>query len=78
VIIALKNLMAREGLTPKGVEPATQGILKAGRSALVTSRTTRRREELGLPPLTEVPVEDMRAIVSAEGGGHWEDEEPES
>jgi heterodisulfide reductase subunit C len=73
VIIALKNLMAREGIIPKGVEPATEGIMKTGRSAIVTPRTIRRREELGLPPLADVPVEQMRAIVSKEGGGDWEE-----
>jgi heterodisulfide reductase subunit C len=75
VIIALKNLMAKEGIIPKGVEPAAAGILKTGRSALVTPRTVRRREELGLPPLGDVNIEELRAIVSTDGGGEWEDEE---
>jgi heterodisulfide reductase subunit C len=75
VIIAIKNLMAKEGIIPKGVEPAAEGILKTGRSALVTPRTVRRREELGLPPLGDISVADLRAIVSKDGGGDWEDEE---
>ena len=57
------------------VGPAAEGVLKTGRSAVVTPRTVRRREELGLPPLGDVPVADLRAIVSKEGGGTWEDEE---
>jgi len=63
VIIALKNLMAREGVVPRGVDVLVNGLLETGRSAKVTSATIRRREELGLPPLEDPPVEELRKIV---------------
>jgi heterodisulfide reductase subunit C len=74
VIVAIKNLMGRQGIVPQGVGPAVEGILKTGRSALVTKRTERRREELDLPPLREPPIEQMQALVSVEGGGSWQEE----
>jgi heterodisulfide reductase subunit C len=66
VIIALKNIMAREGRLPQGVDKLTEGILNTGRSALVTKATHRRREELGLPPLEELDVSDLRALLEEE------------
>ena len=63
VIIALKNLMAREGITPKGVDRLVEGLLKTGRSALVTSATHRRREELGLPPLGEIDPAELLELL---------------
>ncbi|MFH1842973.1 MAG: 4Fe-4S dicluster domain-containing protein [bacterium] len=63
VIIALKNLMARQGVKPQGIDRLVEGLLKTGRSALVTSATHRRREELGLPPLGEVDPAELQALV---------------
>jgi heterodisulfide reductase subunit C len=65
VIIALKNLMGDRGKAPRGVAEAAARILAAGRSAMVTTATARRREELGLPPLAELDTADLRAIVGA-------------
>jgi len=63
VIIALKNLMAREGIIPRGVDRLVEGLLKTGRSALVTSATHRRRAELGLPPIGEIDPAELRTLV---------------
>ncbi len=76
VIIALKNLMARRGILPQGVDRLVAGLLQTGRSALVTKATERRRRELGLPPLPELDVEELRRLVAVpgdgEGGGRGE------
>jgi heterodisulfide reductase subunit C len=72
VIIALKNLMAREGRMPKGVDRVVDGLLSTGRSAMVTSATHRRRAELGLPDLAEVDVSELEVLLE----GH-EDSKPE-
>jgi heterodisulfide reductase subunit C len=72
VIIALKNLMAKEGRMPKGVDRMVAGLLNSGRSAMVTSATYRRRTELGLPDLPEVDVDELRKLLEdpdAEPGG---------
>jgi len=63
VIIALKNLMGEQGAAPAGVAEAAARILASGRSAIVTTATVRRREELGLPPLPELETADLRAVV---------------
>ena len=76
VIIALKNLMTERGLAPDGVVEAAERILETGRSAVVTSFTTRRREELGLPPLGELDSTVLRAIVSAAAADGAQEESP--
>jgi heterodisulfide reductase subunit C len=76
VIIALKNLMAAEGIMPKGVDKMVDGLLNTGRSALVTSATHRRREELGLPPLGEISVEELQKLL--EPGPELESNDPEA
>jgi heterodisulfide reductase subunit C len=63
VIIALKNLMAERGLSPDRADQAVSGLLKTGRSALVTSATHRRRAELGLPELGDIDVEQLRKLI---------------
>ena len=63
VIVALKNLMAREGIVPRGVDRLVEGLLNNGRSALVTKATLRRREELGLPPLGEIDLDELQALL---------------
>jgi len=65
VIIALKNLMARRGIVPEGVDRLVAGLLQTGRSAMVTSATHRRREELGLPPLPDLDTAPLRTLLEA-------------
>jgi hypothetical protein len=69
VIIALKNLMAKEGIVPKGVDRLVDGLLSTGRSALVTSATHRRREELGLPELGEVNLDELQTLLADSDSG---------
>ena len=68
VIMALKNYMAHNGLVPDGVEDLAAGVLKTGRSAIISKVTIKRRAELGLPPLTDVPVDEIRVLVGADDG----------
>ena len=63
VIIALKNLMGERGIVPEGVDRLIEGLLKNGRSALVTGATHRRRRELGLPPLPELDLAPLQALL---------------
>ena len=69
VIIALKNLMARRGVVPEGVDRLVDGLLHTGRSALVTSATHRRREELGLPPLPALDLDQLETLLADGGDG---------
>ena len=66
VIIALKNLMGERGIIPEGVDRLVEGLLNTGRSAIVTSATHRRREELGLPPLPELDLAPLRELLDDE------------
>jgi hypothetical protein len=66
VIIALKNLMRERGIVPEGVDRLVDGLLNTGRSAIVTSATHRRREELGLPPLPELDLAPLRKLLEDE------------
>jgi heterodisulfide reductase subunit C len=63
VICALKNLMAREGVVPDGVEQMAHGVIKTGRSVLITKLSERRRAELGLPDLQDVPVDEIKSLL---------------
>jgi heterodisulfide reductase subunit B len=62
VIIALKNLLGEEGRAPKGVPELTETIARTGRSTMVTGATTRRRNELDLPDLPNVPLDELRVL----------------
>ena len=74
VIIALKNLMGEQGLSPKRAEQAASGLLKTGRSALVTSATHRRRGELGLPELAEIDVAELLRLLGDDADGEGDDD----
>jgi heterodisulfide reductase subunit C len=66
VLIALKNLMHERGITPDGVDRLVDGLLNTGRSAMVTPATHRRRKELGLPPLSELDLDQLRELLKDE------------
>ncbi len=68
VIIALKNLMGERGIVPRGVDRLIDGLLNTGRSAIVTSATHRRRQELGLPPLPELDLYPLQALLADDDG----------
>ena len=63
VIIALKNICAEEGVLPVNVDKFSETIAKTGRSVIVTSTVDRRRKELGLPDLKDLPVEEIIKII---------------
>ena len=66
VIIALKNLAAQRGTMPETVDKYATTVLETGRSTMITSAVNRRREELGLQPLPEVPMEEIKKLTRSE------------
>lgn len=66
VIIALKNLCVRLGKAPDLVHKVSDTVLVSGITTKVTSLTERRRAELGLPPIHETPVDELKRIVEDE------------
>ena len=63
VIIALKNLCVLQGKAPRLVREITDTVLESGITTKVTSLVHRRREELGLPPISDYPAAELEAIT---------------
>ena len=63
VIVALKNLANRKGVAPDAVTVLTKNILKTGVAGVVTPVVHKTRERLGLKPLKDVPVEELRKLL---------------
>jgi heterodisulfide reductase subunit C len=63
VIVALKNMANQRGAAPVQVASFTENITKTGLSGMVTPAVQRIRESLGLPKITEVPVDEMLKIL---------------
>ena len=65
IIIAIKNLMARQGIYPEKAQVGdlVDTVLETGRTAPVTAMTKKLREELGLPPLEAVDTDELTKIL---------------
>ncbi|UCD64070.1 MAG: 4Fe-4S dicluster domain-containing protein [Candidatus Zixiibacteriota bacterium] len=63
VIIAMKNLCVKEGKAPDLVTTVSDTVFEAGITTKVTSLAERRRQELGLGPIKQYPVEDLKKIT---------------
>lgn len=66
VIIALKNLCVREGKAPATIGNIYNSVLATGITTKISSLVERRRQEMGLSPLKEYPVDDLKKIFEAE------------
>jgi heterodisulfide reductase subunit C len=69
VIIALKNVLADEGLTPAPIEKVIKAFEKTGRTVAPNPAIDRRREALGLPPLPPVPMDEILRIIEPHDTG---------
>jgi len=69
VIISLKNMMADRGLAPPEVDRVVDTFMASGRTVPHTSAVDRQRKKFGLPPLSQVPMHEIRKLLEpAEGG----------
>ena len=66
VIIAMKNLCIQEGKAPTVIGQIYDSVLQFGITTRISSLVERRREELGLAPLKEYPVNEIKKILEAE------------
>jgi heterodisulfide reductase subunit C len=66
VIIALKNLCLQEDKAPPVIGNIYQSVMSTGITTKVSSLVDRRRDEMGLPPLKKVPVEDLKKIIEVD------------
>ena len=63
VIISLKNMLADRGIVPEAVGQVIDAFEKMGRTTPGGSAVDRRRAKLGLPPLPEVPIDEIKTIL---------------
>ncbi len=64
VIIALKNMAVQKGTAPTALSKLSENIGKTGVTVVVTSAVNRIRQELGLPELKKIPIEELKEIIS--------------
>lgn len=68
VIIALKNLTVQRQTNPPQIQALPQAVLQSGRTVLITSLTQRRRGELGLAQLRDVPMDELKTLLASDEG----------
>ena len=66
VIIALKNICVREGKAPEFVGKVYGSVLESGITTRMSSLVEKRREEFGLAPSRQVPVEEIKKIIGTD------------
>ncbi|MBU0509065.1 4Fe-4S dicluster domain-containing protein [bacterium] len=63
VIIALKNLCVKQGHISGEIVEVSKRVRETGRSVPVMPSINRMRQDLGLPPLEELDVSDLKKIL---------------
>ena len=63
VIVALKNMAVEKGTAPVNLAKLSDNIAKTGMSVTVSSAINRRREQLGLPVLKTIPIDELNTIL---------------
>lgn len=63
VIIAPKNLVKEKNDQPADVQVVYDAIARTGRSAPVLASLDKRRARMGLPPLPEIDLDEIAAIL---------------
>ena len=63
VIISLKNMLADRRIYPDPVEKIIQTFESTGRTTPLSPAVDRLRERFGLPPLSPVPVDEIRKLL---------------
>lgn len=63
VIVALKNMAVEKGTAPANLAKLSDNIAKTGMSVTISSAVHRKREQLGLPPLKTIPIDELQTIL---------------
>ncbi len=71
VIISLKNMLADRGIYPEAVRKIIETFEQTGRTTPLGPVIDRQRERFGLPPLSPVPMDEIRKLLEpdADQGG---------
>ncbi len=67
VIEALRNIAVEEGKLHPGFKQLLEALLATGRMYKITRMKERTRAKMGLPPVPEVPLEDVRKVLDLAG-----------
>ena len=63
VIISMKNMLADRGLAPNTAERVIKTFEETGRTVPFSPAIDKQRAKFGLPPLAEVPMDEIRALI---------------
>jgi heterodisulfide reductase subunit B len=63
VIISLKNMLADRGILPESARRITETFEKTGRTTPGGPAVDKQRDRFGLPPLAQVPVDEIQALL---------------
>jgi heterodisulfide reductase subunit C len=63
VIISLKNMLTDRGIYPSVVDRIVSTFETTGRTVPMNPAIDKQRARFGLPPLPEVPVEEIRRLL---------------
>ena len=63
VIISLKNMLADLGIYPEAVSKIIKTFEETGRTTPLSAAVHRQRERFGLPPLPDVPMDEIRKLI---------------
>jgi len=71
VIISLKNMLADRGRAPTAAQKVMKTFMTCGRTVPENPAIDKQRARFGLPPLSPVPMDEIRALLEpdAPGGG---------
>ena len=65
VIISLKNMLADRGIYPGQVEKVIKTFEETGRTTPYSPAVDRQRARFGLPPLPQVPIDEIRKLIES-------------
>jgi heterodisulfide reductase subunit C len=63
VIISLKNMLADRGIYPDPVAKIIKTFEETGRTTPLNAAVDRQRQRFGLPPLSPVPMDEIRKLI---------------
>ena len=63
VIISLKNMLADAGIYPDPVAKIIKTFEETGRTTPVNPAVERQRERFGLPPLSDIPMDEIQKLI---------------
>jgi heterodisulfide reductase subunit C len=66
IIISMKNMLADRGIYPDPVKRIIETFEEEGRTVKYNPAIDKQRERFGLPPLPEVPMDEIKPLIEPE------------